>query len=249
MSKEITNSKVDRHLMLKRISAPKAADILAEKIRDLILTGKVQEGEMLPTERDLVQDSGLSRSSVREALRILGVEGLIVTRSGRTGGSTVKLPGSTSVARSIDLFVKTHGIRLPALLDCRLAVEPFLAGRAAINRTEQDLARIQELHKRFCNSTGDILAYKRLNLDWHLAITRASGNEVLIILVESIADAIFDAAGYHEVTTEKIRREAVKAHSAVMRAIEVKDEGSAYVAMERHLKAYLTVAQDTLFRG
>ena len=238
--------KADRRPMLDRITVQKAADILANKLRNLILTGKVREGEMLPTERELVEDSGLSRSSVREALRVLEVEGLIVTRPGRAGGSTVKLPGSSSVARSIELFVKTHGIRLPALLDCREAVEPFLAGRAAVNRTEEDLAQIQELHERFINSIGDVLTYKRLNLDWHLAVTRASGNEVLIVLMESIAAPIFDAAGYHEVTTEKIRSEAVKAHSAIMRAIEAKDEEAAFKSMERHLKAYSKVAHQTL---
>ena len=116
------DAKQDRRPMLDPINVPKAADILANRLRDLILSGKVPEGEMLPTERELVEDSGLSRSSVREALRVLEVEGLIVTRPGRAGGSTVKLPGSGSVARSIELFVKTHGVRLQALLDCRLAI-------------------------------------------------------------------------------------------------------------------------------
>jgi DNA-binding FadR family transcriptional regulator len=231
---------------LEPISVPKASDILAERLRALILSGKIAEGEMLPTERELVQDSGLSRSSVREALRMLEVEGLIVTRPGRAGGSTVKLPGSGSVTRSIELFVKTHGIRLQALLDCRLAVEPFLAGRAAENRTDEDLARIRELHEQFARSTDDVPAYKRINLDWHLAVARASGNEVLIVLMEAISQPIYDAADYKEVTTQRIREETVKAHAAIVEAIERRDAVAATNRMQRHLSAYLEVANRTL---
>jgi GntR family transcriptional regulator, transcriptional repressor for pyruvate dehydrogenase complex len=235
-----------RSVMLEPIRVPKASDILADRLRSLILSAEIPEGEMLPTERELVQDSGLSRSSVREALRTLEVEGLIATRPGRAGGSTVKLPGSGSVARSIELFVKTHGIRLQALLDCRLAVEPFLAGRAAENRTEDDLESIRELHAQFVQSTHDVPAYKRLNLDWHLAVARASGNEVLIVLMEAISEPVYDAADYKEVTTKRIREETVKAHAAIVEAIEQRDAGAAAHRMQRHLSAYIDVANRTL---
>ena len=249
MASERPETKSTRTPMLQPISVPKAADILADRLRDLILSGKVPEGEMLPTERELVAESGLSRSSVREALRVLEVEGLIVTRPGRAGGSTVKLPGSGSVARSIELFVKTHGIRLGDLLDCRLGVEPFLASRAAINRTDEDLAEIRELHQRFSDSTRDLLTYKRLNLDWHLAVARASKNELLIVLMEAIADPIFDSSGYQEVTTEDIRAAAVKAHAGIVRAIEGRDAEAAFNRMQRHLSAYSTVARETLLNA
>lgn len=249
MASEKTAAKNTKRPMLQPISVPKAADILAERLRDLILSGKVPEGDMLPTERELVAESGLSRSSVREALRVLEVEGLIITRPGRAGGSTVKLPGSGSVARSIELFVKTHGIRLSDLLDCRLGVEPFLASRAAMHRTPEELIEIQDLHQRFSESTRDLLTYKRLNLDWHLAVARASKNELLIVLMEAIADPIFDSSGYQEVTTEAIRAAAVKAHTGIVRAIEDQDADAAFNRMQRHLSAYSSVAHETLLRA
>jgi DNA-binding FadR family transcriptional regulator len=228
------------------ITVPKASDILATKLRDLILSGRIPPGDALPTERELVADSGLSRSSVREALRVLEVEGLITTRPGRAGGSTVRLPGRGSVARSMHLFVRSHGVRLEALLECRFAVEPFLAGLAATNRTQEELEEIQILHARFAGSENDVAVYKRLNLDWHLAIARASRNEVLIALMEAIAQPIFDAAGYQEVTTLEIRREAIRAHSAILKAIEAGDAKLAFSRMEKHLGAYVEVARRTL---
>lgn len=226
------------------ISVPKASDILAEQLRNKILNGDIARGEALPAERELVSESGLSRSSVRDALRLLEVEGLIVTRPGRTGGSTVRLPGRDSVARPMELFVKSHEIHLGSLLDCRLAIEPFLALRAAENRTDDDLVKMQQLHKQFVATTSNIGEYKRLNLDWHMAVAQASHNELLIAFMEAISNPILDAAGYQQVTTAKIREEAKKAHGAILEAIRKQEPELARRRMEKHLRAYIDVAEN-----
>src|SRR5690606_27239204 len=72
------------------IVVPKASDVLAERLRQMILSGQIQPGHQLPAERELVKETSLSRASVREALRILELEGLIETRRGRGGGSVVR---------------------------------------------------------------------------------------------------------------------------------------------------------------
>ncbi|MCV0396002.1 MAG: FCD domain-containing protein [Rhizobiaceae bacterium] len=232
--------------ILEPINVPKASDVLANRLRDLILGGHIAPGESLPTERELVQESRLSRSSVREALRVLEVEGLISTRPGRSGGSTVQLPGRGSVSRSMQLFVRSHAIRLESLLECRLAVEPFLAGLAATNHTEKELEELGEIHERFVLSVDNVAAYKRINLDWHLALARASRNEVLIALMEAISQPIFDAAGYQEVTTPELRHAAVKAHAAIMSAVARRDAELARTRMQKHISAYATIARREL---
>jgi DNA-binding FadR family transcriptional regulator len=225
------------------ISVPKASDILADQLRNMILDGAIPAGRSLPPERELVTSSGLSRSSVRDALRLLEVEGLITTRPGRSGGSVVRLPGRESVSRPMELFVKSHEIHLESLLDCRLAIEPFLAARAATNRTDADLEEIQNLHDQFLATTDDIADYKQLNLEWHLAIARASHNEILIALMEAISQPILEAARYQQVTTADIRQEAKKAHTAILEAIVKQDAGLARRRMEKHLGAYIEVAR------
>ena len=74
-------------LGLAAVFVPKASDVLAEKLRELILSRALAEGTPLPTERELVAQSGLSRTSVREALRVLETEGLVATKAGRNGGN------------------------------------------------------------------------------------------------------------------------------------------------------------------
>jgi GntR family transcriptional regulator, transcriptional repressor for pyruvate dehydrogenase complex len=222
---------------------PKASDVLAARLRDLILNGALAPGVSLPPERDLVIESGLSRAPVREALRVLESEGLIATRPGRTGGSIVTLPGRASVARSVEQFVRTHGVGLEALLDCRLAVEPMLAKLAAANRTAAELQELERIHAAFVTSTKNVATYKRVNLEWHLAVARASRNEPLTAVMEAISQPIMDAARDRHVTTPEIRRAAVKAHTAIMRAIRAQDTKAAFAGMERHLSAYGEVAR------
>lgn len=226
------------------IVVPKASDILANQLRTMIVEGELRPGSLLPTERDLVTESGLSRSSVRDALRVLESEGFIMTKVGRSGGSMVTLPGRDVVARSVELFVRTHGIRLDSLLECRVAVEPTLARLAARHRTEAELATITELHRQFENSVDDVRQYKRINLEWHLAIARSSGNEPLIALMEAITMPIRDAMDYQHVTTPEMRVKAVRAHTVILEAIRDQDEETAARRMERHVSAYRDVATD-----
>jgi DNA-binding FadR family transcriptional regulator len=233
---------VKTSVLIAPVVVPKASDILATRLRELIAKGRITPGSFLPTERELVAESGLSRTSVRDALRVLETEGLITTKVGRTGGSMVTLPGRAAVARSVELFVRTNGIRLESLLECRVAVEPTLARLAAKHRTEAQLAEMEALHDQFVAVVNDVTRYKSVNLDWHLAVARASGNEPLIALMEAISTPIRDAMDYQHVTTPELRAIAVKAHTVILKAI--RESGGAAVAerMDRHVTGYRDIA-------
>jgi DNA-binding FadR family transcriptional regulator len=224
------------------VVVPKASDVLAARLRELIMDGQFAPGDLLPTERELVADARISRTSVREALRVLEAEGLISTRAGRAGGSTVTRPARAGVARSVETFVRAHGITLESLLECRVAVEPTLARLAARNRTAGALAEIEDLHEAFVASVDDVADYKRINLEWHLAVARASGNEPLLALMEAISRPIREAMDYQHVTTPELRQVAVKAHTVILRAIEQQDEEAAFKRMERHVAGYRDIA-------
>lgn len=223
---------------LTPVIVPKASDALVDQIRSLILNGTFVPGDLLPTERQLMMETGLSRTTVRDALRVLESRGLIVTKPGRSGGSMVTLPGRDSISRSVELFVRSHGIRLSSLLECRVAVEPALARLASLHRSKAQLDEMKGLHERFSQSVDDVPEYKRLNLEWHLAIARASQNEPLMALIEAITTPIREAMDYRDVTTPEIRASAVKAHTSIMRAIEEQDGEAAFNRMSRHLTAY-----------
>jgi DNA-binding FadR family transcriptional regulator len=173
-----------------RLTVPKVSDVLAEQLRETILRGEWADGSPLPTERALGERSGLSRASVREALRILESEGLIETRRGRNGGASIKQPTADVIARSVGLYVRGQRIRLIALLETREALEPAVARLAALNRTAEDIADLVEAQARLTNSMTDRRAYLQGNIDWHMAVARASHNEPLIGFMTAICEVI-----------------------------------------------------------
>ncbi len=234
-------------LDLPPVNVPKAADVLAGILREKILGGDLNEGMPLPNERELGSQAGLSRASVREALRILEGEGLIATRIGRNGGSAVLRPTSATIERAVGIFVRGQGIRLQAVLETRSAIEPPSARFAALHRTDEDLEEIAQCHAKLeqASKAGDIPGYVRANLEWHVQVVRASHNELLIAFISAVSQSVYadtDVEGFNSVV---VRNAVIRAHSQVMAAIKARDGDAAARRMERHVAAYITDVQNT----
>ena len=224
------------------VNVPKAADVLAGMLREKILEGQLPEGTDLPNERDLGAQSGLSRASVREALRILEGEGLIATRTGRNGGSAVMRPTSAAIERSIGIFIRGQRIRFEAVLETRAAIEPPSARFAALHRTDSDLTEMEACHARLIKASeaGDLPAYVKANLDWHVAVVRASHNELLIAFIAAVSQAVYVATDLDGFNSPEIRNAVIGAPGKVMEAIRNGDGAAAARRMDRHVAAYIT---------
>lgn len=227
----------------KRANAPifspivvaRAQDVLAEHLRDRILKREIAEGEALPPERDLVQQTGLTRTAVREALRMLAAEGLIQTKPGRSGGSVVTLPSDDSVASAIHRFVKGRRISLRSLQETREVLEPFLARLAAERRSEAQLQEMRRLHQELVATAGNFREFTLVNLKWHTAIARASGNELLATLLYSISHGVQLATMAEEYDTPETRQLVIKVHGRVTDAIADRRPDLAERAMRQHI--------------
>src|SRR2546423_7950536 len=121
-----------------RINAPKAPDVRAQHLRERTRWGAWPEGVALPTERALSEQAGLSRTSVREALRMLELDGLIEIRPGRGGGARVRRPAGDELTRQLELFIWGRDISVEHLHDVRTALEALGAEGAARHRTAAD---------------------------------------------------------------------------------------------------------------
>jgi GntR family transcriptional regulator, transcriptional repressor for pyruvate dehydrogenase complex len=234
-------------LDLKPVNVPKAADVLAGILREKILQGKLHEGMDLPNERDLGAQSGLSRASVREALRILEGEGLIATRVGRNGGSAVVRPTSAAIERSVGIFIRGQGIRLEAVLETRAAIEPPSARFAAMHHTQADLEEIEKCQAKLehASEVGDVDAYVRANLDWHVQVVRASHNELLIAFITAVSHSVYVATDLEGFNSIAVRDAVIHAHRRVAQAIRAGDGDAAARRMERHVVAYVRDVNDT----
>jgi GntR family transcriptional repressor for pyruvate dehydrogenase complex len=225
------------HLKLAPIHVPKSSDVLADELRRQILGGTLVPGTSLPAERELVLQTGLSRGSVREALRILEAEGLVSTRPGRQGGSVARQPGDDSLAKYINLFVHGRGISLISLLQTREAVEPSLAHLAALNRTPEELQSLVALTERVEQAYEDVPLYLAENVQWHCAIAIASHNELLRAFMVAISTMVYKASAIENFATDDVRKVVLKAHRRILEAIVAQDADAARRRMARHLSA------------
>ena len=220
------------------VEVPKSCNVLADRLRLQIFSGGFAAGEPLPPERDLVTETGLSRGSVREALRILEAQGLVRTRPGRHGGSFVCQPSENLLVQQVGSFARGRGVPMHTLIETREALEPMLAQLAAANRDDDDLTVLDTIAARMEAAADDIPAFIAENVQWHWALAVASHNELLRAFMASIAGLIHESSRSEHVATSEVRRLVLRAHRSILQAIRQRDGEAARRRMERHVKAY-----------
>ena len=235
-------------IRLSPMKVPKASDVLAHELRERILNDEFEAGSGLPAERELVAQTGMSRTTVREALRILEVQGLIRIKSGRTGGAFVQRPGEEVMSNTVGLLVRGQRIRLSALLETREAIEPYCASLAAIHRDDDDMLRLEEAAAKVADASGDLAQFLDANIAWHNAVARASHNELLAGLMAGLSLAIRAATDDETFVDTTVRETAARAHEGVMRAIREKDSDAAFRRMTRHVHSYAQAVIESGYR-
>lgn len=244
MQSDLLQKDLVKAIRLSPIVVPKTSDVLASELRRQILSGLLPPGALLPAERELVTQTGLSRGSVRDALRILESENLVITRPGRYGGSVANKPDDESLKRSISSFVHGRGITLLSLLQTREAIEPSLAALAAKNRTEDELKALFEVTARVENAFLTPPEFLRENVEWHMAIASASHNELLRAFLHSISNMVYKASAIENFATEEVRNHVVYAHRRILEAISAQDASLAGRRMALHLAAVTAACND-----
>ncbi len=228
-------------IQLSPLDVPKASDVLANELRERILSGEYPEGTPLPPERGLVAQTRMSRTTVREALRILEVQGLLRIKAGRAGGAFVQKPGEESIASSLDLLIRGRQLRLASVHETREAIEPSCARLAALHRTAGDLQRLDAANEAI--TAGDDLAdFLSANVDWHVAVATAGHNEILTGIMMALSRAIYTATNNEGFVNDEVRAITVRAHRSVTRAIRERDADAAVRRMTRHVHSYAAAA-------
>lgn len=232
-----TNGAARNSVRLSPMQVPKSSDVLADDLRERILRGEFPEGTALPPERELVSQTVMSRTTVREALRILEAQGLVRIKTGRSGGAFVQHPGEESVANSVSLVIRGRKIRIPALLETREAIEPACARLAARARTDEDLDRLDAANNAIAEE-GTLESFLQANVDWHVGVAMASHNELLIGFMLALSRAIYASTKNTEFVDAEVRKVTVRAHRSITAAIRKQDPDAAVRRMTRHVHTY-----------
>lgn len=228
--------------VLERVTVPKASDVLAAQLRERIRTGEMAEGYALPAERELATQTGLSRVSVREALRILEVEGLIEIRTGRSGGARVCRPGREALSRHLELFIWGRNVSFEQLHEVREALEALAAEGAARRRTDADIAALEDRTRDLEAALHDHPKYLAANLEWHMTVIRASHNDLLVALMNVLSEVIARATAIEAFDSDEVRAATLQIHRRILAAIVDGDAEVARRRMLRHVVAAREVA-------
>ena len=209
-----------------------AAELVVAHIRRLIDEGRLRPGDRLPAERELAQQVGVSRPSVRAGLRALAAMGVVQSRHG--AGTFIRSGPPSLDSEPLSFLAALHGFTRDQMFEARRVLEVGVAGLAAERATGEHLAGVAEEMTGLFASLDDPLAFLRHDIRFHRAVASASGNPILASLVEMVS-ALFYAQ--RRKTAERARdlRESADMHRAIYNALRAHDVDRARQAMNDHL--------------
>jgi GntR family transcriptional regulator, transcriptional repressor for pyruvate dehydrogenase complex len=219
----------------------RAPDVVAAGLRRQILSGDLAPGDSLPTEAELISQLGVSRETVRMALRLLDAEGLTTTSQGRSG-VRIRHPEPERVARSLVQLFTLTGATWGDLLSFRIMLEPAAVAHVAEHATKPQRERIADV------AEGGIAPDGTGYHEFHESLVEASGNPLLTTVLAAVEQAVRWAAAEEDIT-QFDRDEAAKSHRAIAAAISAKDPYQAQRRMEQHLEAALRHVEASGLRG
>lgn len=211
---------------------PAAYAVVVEHLRRAIHLGEYGPGEKLPPEREHAERLGVSRVTLREALRVLEGEGLLEMRRGSSGGAIVTGPQSSQASRRA--YLRAHLDDVLALQEFRQAIEPLSAARAAERSTAALVERLRSAVDQLAAADSRGL-FRRADTTFHLTLADAADCAPLRRAIEDARIAMFDQLD--AVDFEIVMASAIEGHTAITERVAAKDAEGARAAMESHVKA------------
>lgn len=207
---------------------------IADRIQEMVTTQRIQPGEKLPTERDLAQMLGVSRPTIREAMRLMQHRGLVSRKPG--GGTYLIHLGTDAVAESVERYFWVKDCSYDDMMQVREMLEPNAAGLAAQNVTPEGLAlladKLEQLKLGF--QSGDPRKLASTDSAFHIAIADASGNKLLAAMCASIDHLV---RRWNEISSAEVFDEpATKSHQTIFEAIRDRDPARARAAAQSHIE-------------
>jgi DNA-binding FadR family transcriptional regulator len=226
------------------LRAPRLAELVAARLRQRIIAGDLEDGDELPREAEMLEQFGVSRPSLREALRILETEGLIRIRRGKVGGAVVKRPTAESAAYHVGLSLQSAGVTLEDLAAARAVLEPACAALAAAQEDRTEIvAELTRLVAESESHVGQAEAFTASALEFHAGLVRMCGNTTTMLLASAL-EAVWssqerlwarEAASEGAYPDDKLQRQVITAHRKLIQRIERGDVDGAQGAMRKHL--------------
>jgi GntR family transcriptional regulator, transcriptional repressor for pyruvate dehydrogenase complex len=235
-----------REVASRQMRQLRLAEIVAGVLRERIVSGELEDGDLLPGLDKLVKEFAVSPPSVREALRILENEGLLTVRRGNVGGAVVHRPRADSAAYMMGLVLQSEGV---PVVDLAIALGHLetLCVRLCAGRSDRQRAVVPKLRRLYRASEATIddpVAFEQSCQEFHDGLVTYCGNQSIVLTVSAF-EWLWRAqhegwahrvAVLHEYPEPDLRRDGLRAHLAILKAIEAGDAEKAGQLTREHIE-------------
>jgi GntR family transcriptional repressor for pyruvate dehydrogenase complex len=219
---------------LQAVAKTKLHEQIVEQVQLLIEKGRLKHGDQLPPERELASIFKVSRHTVREAIRILEQKKILKSRPG--SGTYIILEDESSVVELLARAISREKNALSEIFQFRELLEPQIAGLAAQNATQKDIAVLEDILNRQKKELDNSIVSKELDEKFHLALAKATGNSVLLQVSELFGHILLQSR--HEHSQSPYRNKlSIQGHKKILAAIKAEDSKAANELMAGHLDA------------
>jgi DNA-binding FadR family transcriptional regulator len=211
---------------------------VVDGIKNMITAGVLSAGSRLPVEKDLAEEFGVSRGSLREGVRALASMGVLETRQGAGTYVTALDPATLLAPLAVLVDLQRPG-NVVDLMTVRRVLEGEAAGRAALRISDDELAlagdKLAKMESLINQETVDHQAVMEADVAFHRVIARASGNPTLSALIEGLASRTVRARTWRAMHEEGVEQRTHAEHQAILSALTARDPDAARLRMGVHL--------------
>lgn len=222
--------------MFTPVRQPRASGEIVVQIERAIFDGELDPGDRLQSERELAEQFGVSRITVRDALRVLEARGLIRVKVGASGGAFVTETNVDQVAESISTMILLKRMSLSELVEARTIVETATAELAAQRADAATVDLLAQMVERGRRVVREHLPHTEASMDFHVALAEASKNELLSATVRAYRDLLMQPLS--DMRDVRSARVTQKAHEEILEAIRAHDPDATRKLVLAHLQDF-----------
>jgi len=180
--------------MFDSVKSNKVSQNITDQIRNAIFEGRLKPGDKLPSESELIKNFKVSKATLREALRSLEVLGFLEIRKGVSGGAFVTEVDMTKARDSVTNFLLFKNLSLKDLSEVRLLLEPYIAEKATLAITQEDLDRLEKLIRdsEHAIKNGIVFESRKDEIEFHRIIASITGNPILMFILDFVENLLMD---------------------------------------------------------
>lgn len=224
------------------LRVPKLSELVLAQLRRDLSSSEVGEGATLPTEGELGERFGVSRSTIREAMRVLETEGLVLSRRGARHGARIQPPSARTAARHTGILLRRRGATIGDVYTARQAIEPFAARLLAQHADPGAVDALEAILDAERAAIGNTAAWGRASTAFHEALVERCGNHTLAIfgaqLHEIVEGQVAREMAAHMPTEAQIEgyRRADDTHARLVALVREGDANAAEALWRAHLE-------------